>query len=383
MKWENILNFCQTHLRSGQLLMNVYFVTDPLTTTAGSVRPAILLAKEFRKNNCDVSIISTRVDGLVKKMLTEYGVNVKVIGSGSGLIAEFPTLDAWFRNLIKNKVLDGRNADVIINTSSCIVSVSDVYYAQGLMIEALKGMVPIMPVWYRMVYYLASFPLRSMETKFIRRLRESSKVFIANSNFCASMYRQVGIIVDKVVYPPLDCNLFKPSSSKPKEDYVLTHLGIYGKEGRFPIIKAIADLGVQLKIFGKIYYAPKALLNHPNITFLGEISEEELIDAYSNALYTLCAFSHEPFGYIPVESMACGTPVLTYNRQGPSETVNEETGWLVNSDSELVSLAVKLWNEGYSKDIRKNCRKRALSFNVTKIFAEWINVLKNVMQEGG
>jgi glycosyltransferase involved in cell wall biosynthesis len=363
--------------------MNVCFVTDPLTTTAGSVRPAILLAKEFRKNNYDVSIVTTCVDGHVKKRLRECGINVKVIDSGSSIIGEFPTLDAWFRNLVKNKVLDGGNANIIINTSSCIVSASDVYYAQGLMIEALKSMAPIMPIWYRMAYYLASFPLRSMETKFIRKLRQSSKLFIANSNFCASMYRQAGIIVDKVVYPPLDCSLFKPSSSKPKEDYVLTHLGIYGKEGKFPIIKAIADLGVQLKVFGKIYYAPKALLNHPNITFLGEITEKKLIDAYSNALYTLCAFSHEPFGYIPVESMACGTPVLTYNRQGPAETVNEETGWLANSDSELVSFAVKLWKKGYSKDIRKNCRKRALSFNVTEIFAEWINVLENMMQEGG
>jgi glycosyltransferase involved in cell wall biosynthesis len=362
--------------------MNICFVTDPLTTTAGSVRPAILLAQEFRKNNGDVSIITTRVDGNVERKLKEWGINVKVIGSDSRLIGEFPTLDAWVRNLVKNKVLDNRNANVIINTSSCIVSASDVYYAQGLMIEALKGMAPIMPVWYRMAYYLANFPLRSMETKFIRRLRGSSKLFIANSNFCASMYRQAGVIVDKVVYPPLDCSLFKPSSLKPKEDYVLTHLGIYGKEGRFPIIKAIADVGVQLKVFGKIYYAPKALLNHPNITFLGEIAEKKLIDAYSNALYTLCAFSHEPFGYIPIESMACGTPVLTYNRQGPSETVvNEETGWLVNSDFELVSFAVKLWKKGYSKDMRKNCRKRALSFNVTEIFAEWVNVLKNAMPE--
>jgi len=44
---------------------------------------------------------------------------------------------------------------------------------------------------------------------------------------------------------------------------------------------------------------------------------EELIDLYSNALFTLFTFTHELFGYVLVESMACGTSVLTYNRQGP------------------------------------------------------------------
>jgi len=46
--------------------------------------------------------------------------------------------------------------------------------------------------------------------------------------------------------------------------------------------------------------------------------------------------------------MACRTPVLTYNRQGSSETVvNDVAGWLANSDEELVNLALKIWRYGY------------------------------------
>lgn len=190
------------------------------------------------------------------------------------------------------------------------------------------------------------------------------------------MYRQWGIRVDGVISPPIDCSLFRPSSSKPSEDYVLTHFGVYGKEGKFSVIKAIADAGVPLKVFGKLYYAPKHLLKHPNITFLGRVTDEELINLYSNALYTLFAFNHEPFGYIPLESIACGTPVLTYNMQGPSETiVNRKTGWLVDTDLEMFNLALDIWKNGYKGEMRGACRERALVFDANKIFRQWIKIL--------
>jgi glycosyltransferase involved in cell wall biosynthesis len=75
--------------------------------------------------------------------------------------------------------------------------------------------------------------------------------------------------------------------------------------------------------------------------------------------------------------MACGTPVLTFNRQGPAETVsNSETGWLVNTDEELVKMAKRIWKEGVSKSMRDASRKNALTCDVKKISKEWINLLE-------
>jgi glycosyltransferase involved in cell wall biosynthesis len=74
--------------------------------------------------------------------------------------------------------------------------------------------------------------------------------------------------------------------------------------------------------------------------------------------------------------MACGTPVLTYNRQGPSESViNGVTGWLVNSDKELVDLASKIWKDGYPQKMRKNCITRASLFDAKKISEKWIDLV--------
>jgi glycosyltransferase involved in cell wall biosynthesis len=101
---------------------------------------------------------------------------------------------------------------------------------------------------------------------------------------------------------------------------------------------------------------------------------------YSNALFTLFTFTHEPFGYVPIESMACGTPVLTYNLQGPSEYLTSAfTGWLVYTDNELVQKAVELWKDGYPPHMRLNCIKVASKFDVSSYLEKWLKILSNIL----
>ena len=117
-------------------------------------------------------------------------------------------------------------------------------------------------------------------------------------------------------------------------------------------------------------------MKHENIDFLGRVTDEELVDLYSNALYTIFAFKHEPFGYIPVESMACGTPVLTYKKQGPSETVeNMETGWLMNSDNEMLDFLKSNYESGITHSMRQKCVDSMKKYSVEKIAEKWMKYL--------
>jgi len=357
--------------------MKICFITDPLVTTVGAVKPALLLARDFCKKGYDVVLITPRFNEKIGEELREATLPLKAVGPRFSLITSFPTLDAWARCLLRNQVVrEICNADVIINTSSTILAQAHVYYAQGLMTRTLDEIASEMPLHFKYAYHLLSQPLRTLERRFIGRIRSESNVFIANSVFSASMYRRWNVKVDEIIHPPLDCSFFKPTTSKSTEDYVLTHFGTYGKEGKFPIIKAIADAKVNITAFGNVSSVPKYLTTHPNINFVGTVTEKELVRLYSNALYTLFAFRHEPFGYVPIESMACATPVLTYNLEGPFETVvNGKTGWLMNSDHELFTHAIKLWKNGYDTGIRHCCRKRALEFDVEKIAHKWERIL--------
>lgn len=363
--------------------MNVCFITDPLVTTMGAVRPALLLAREFCKGGYDVTIVTPRLDGKIGRTLQTENIHLRAVSPRFSVIRSLPTLDAWARCLIRHKTVeDIHNFDFIINTSSCIIAQAHVYYAQGVMTRTLDDIFPEMPAYYKHTYQLLKLSLRVLERTLISRFRISSKFFIANSTFCASMYREWGVKVDGTINPPLDCSFFKPTTSKPAADYVLTHFGVHGKEGKFSVIKMVADSGIAIKAFGLASSVPKRLLRHPNINFLGTVSEKELVDLYSHALYTLFAFKHEPFGYVPVESMACGTPVLTYNRQGPSETlINNNTGWLASADLELITLAKNIWKNDYDKDIRSNCRRRALDFDVKKTHAKWIKIMRRIPRD--
>jgi glycosyltransferase involved in cell wall biosynthesis len=217
-----------------------------------------------------------------------------------------------------------------------------------------------------------------------KKLKENllaSNIILTISEYCTHLYEELGIKVNQVIYPPLDLEIYKPTTSNPIGDYVLTYLG---KESKFSLIKQIADLGIPIKAFGsKLSYIPSSILHHPNIDCLGQVSDETLVDLYTNAHYTFFPFTDEVFGYIPIESMACGTPTLTYAYQGPKETIsNGVTGWLAENDEELITLASKINNEGYSNTIRKKCRESSLKFDKQHIATKWFKYLDENLNNG-
>ena len=77
------------------------------------------------------------------------------------------------------------------------------------------------------------------------------------------------------------------------------------------------------------------------MTFRVGIPDEGLVQLYNRAMLTVYAPIMEPFGFVPLESMACGTPVVGIREAGVRETVRHaETGFLVDRDPEQFAAAV-------------------------------------------
>lgn len=360
--------------------MRVAFIADIFAVGFGSARPALLLSLEFQKErNCDVLWVSLYTDEHFREIAEEHGIEVLNLDVNLRVMPQMPVFEAWLRSLFRQgigqKMVHPIKNYKVINSSSCIVTRADAYYAQGPMTKAFSDMHFQMRKHYEYTYLLSAPILRFLEKKMIGKLRRLSKLFIANSNFCKSMYENWNVKVDSVIPPPLDCKFFKPKPN-PSSDYVLTY---FAKETHFPVINHIAKHGIKIKAFGSKVPYMKYFKDDANVEFLGGVSDEELVDLYSNALFTLFTFTHEPFGYVPVESMACGTPVLTYDMQGPRETViHNVTGWLARSDEEMVKLATKIWEQGYPSQVRKQCRERAMEFDTKKIANKWLKLLTNI-----
>ena len=72
-----------------------------------------------------------------------------------------------------------------------------------------------------------------------------------------------------------------------------------------------------------------------NVKFFGRIPDSELAKLYSEALVTTHLVKEAPFGLIVLESMSCGTPVISWKPGGPEETiVHGDTGFLISQNDE-------------------------------------------------
>jgi glycosyltransferase involved in cell wall biosynthesis len=363
---------------NGDDQVNFAFACDVMMDLGGSIRPAMYLANELIMKGHEVSIMSPLMSERVEKGLRENNIEpinlrakLVVKNLGSSLV----WLEAWAREaFLKLNSRHISNAPYVLNFSQVISAPSLVWYLQGPPSIALDDVEKEMPIGFRVAYNVLKNFIRYADERLVSRMGEISHFIIANSKYCAEMYSSFGVKSNDLIYPPIDCKIFQPSTANPASDYVLTY---FGKETKISVIKKAANMGIRFKAFGaKMEFLDKAVIGHPNIEVLGRLSSSELVDAYSNALFTLFPFTHEPFGYVPLESMACGTPALTYNVQGPSEyVIDGYTGWLARSDDALVQKAVKLWKEGYPSCMRGNGVKEAVKFDKKFYLEKWLKVL--------
>ncbi len=128
----------------------------------------------------------------------------------------------------------------------------------------------------------------------------------------------------------------------------------------------------------------KKLINLEKISkyvkFFGRVTDEELIELYSEALVTVHLVRQPPFGMIVTESMSCGTPVIGVIPGGTEETIqHNETGFLINEDDseKLVEYVSKVLDEPkLSISMGKKGRERVKEkFEMSKKNLEFRNLI--------
>ena len=360
---------------------DITLVCDPLLSDYGPTRPPLMIAKELTRRGYNVKLISPAIANEVKKRFLSEGI--LTIDLKKKTFSKQESL-AWFVSWLEEAIFSInskciKERSVTLNFSNTIAMPTQVWYAQGPPSITLENMKASLSLRYRVPYSFSAPFLRFLDRSFTKRFAKFSKIIVTNSKYLKAVYEKYDVRVNRVIYPPLNCEEFKPATRRPAGDYVLTY---FGKETKPMIVKAIADAGVKIKSFGgKSSTILSGLSKHKNIELLGRVSNEELVNLYSNALFTLYPFSDEPFGYIPVESMACATPVLTFNRQGPKESVvHNETGWLEDTDRRIIIRAVALWKSGYPITIRKSCIQRSQLFDVNTISNQWLDCIRSLQK---
>jgi len=154
--------------------------------------------------------------------------------------------------------------------------------------------------------------------------------------------------------------------TKQPQDYLLW-LGKFNPDkGSHLAIEAAKKAKVKILIAGKIdalekedyqYYLEKIkpLLNQDDVQYVGEVGGKKKSDLFGRAIAFLNPIVwNEPFGLVMAESLATGTPVISFNRGAAPEIIEDgKSGYLVNTVDEMVEKITQITHIQ-----RKNCRRR-------------------------
>ena len=301
----------------------IAIVHDWLVTKAG--------AEKVLKSICEIykdADIFSLVDFLndTNREIILGGKSVK-----TSFIQNLPFAKSYFRNYLPFfptaiESLNLKEYDVIISSSWAV--------AKGIkkssdQLRICYCHTPIRYAWdlYDEYTFNLKQPKKYLVEKTLQYIRkwdtnnlDNIDYFIANSHFVSQRIKRLYKRDSVVMYPPVD--VYKFAFKKEKEDFYLTASRLVSYKKTKLIVEAFNEmLDKKLVVIGSGEELDSIKkIAKPNITVLGYQEDDVLIDYMQRAKGFMYS-AVEDFGIIPIEAMACGTPVIALNEGGTKETV--------------------------------------------------------------
>ena len=197
----------------------------------------------------------------------------------------------------------------------------------------------------------------------------------------------------RVIHNGTDINVFKPQEADLRRKYGIGNkaivLGVasvwHARKGLNDFIELSKEDKVQVILVGVTEEIKKKLPN--NIIAINRTnSQNELAELYSVADVFVNPTYDDNFPTTNIESLACGTPVITYRTGGSPEAIDENTGWIVEKGDVygLKKIILSIGDESEDSIIarRKLCRERAIMYyNKEDRFQDYIDLYKELLHE--
>jgi glycosyltransferase involved in cell wall biosynthesis len=190
------------------------------------------------------------------------------------------------------------------------------------------------------------------------------------------------------VYHGLPAGLLTPVNGI-KPEY-LAFLGrIAPEKGPDVAIRIARACGIPLKIAAKVDVADRGYfetiirptLADGGVEMVGEISDAGKPAFLSGAVALLMPIAWpEPFGLVMIEAMACGTPVIAFNRGSVPEIIDDGlTGFIVENELAAIAAVSRLAHLS-----RRNVRAHfAERFTARRMAQDYVAIYRNVASRLG
>jgi glycosyltransferase involved in cell wall biosynthesis len=154
-------------------------------------------------------------------------------------------------------------------------------------------------------------------------------------------------------------------------------------------IRIARACGLPLKIAAKVdkvdqhYFDTviRPMLDQPGVEMVGEISESEKPAFLSGALALLFPIDWpEPFGLVMIEAMACGAPVIAFNRGSVPEIIEDGlTGFIVEDEVGAIGAVERLHTLSRQR-VRGRFEER---FTARRMAEDYLSVYRGLAAERG
>jgi glycosyltransferase involved in cell wall biosynthesis len=151
-------------------------------------------------------------------------------------------------------------------------------------------------------------------------------------------------------------------------------------------IRVALQCGVPLKVAAKVdkvdrdYFEAqiKPMIDGRNVEYIGEIADKDKSAFLSGAVVLLVPIDWpEPFGLVMIEAMACGTPVIAFNRGSVPEVVDDGlTGFIVEDEKGAIGAVYRL-NDLSRGQIRKRFEER---FTARRMAQDYLAVYRSLIE---
>lgn len=225
--------------------------------------------------------------------------------------------------------------------------------------------------------------------------RRASRVLV-NSRFVGRAVREIYGIEPELCYLGVDGDRFRPQGLA-RLPFLLSVGSLTPMKGFDFLVEAVAHLPpawrVPLVIASNFQNPPERLFLESlaerlgvELRLIGNVTDATLCRLYNEAAMTVYAPVREPFGLVPLESMACGTAVVAVREGGVPETViHGKTGLLVERDPRAFadSMLVLLQNPARAEEYGRCGRNYVLEHWTWEQSAERVVRCLRAVRAGG